>query len=226
MAKQQLPANTAYATQPYWEQRFKDEEEYDWLNTFADLKTQLKTFLPPPSTNPRILLVGVGNSTFSKDLFDNGWTNLVNTDYAPTVIGNMKTKHQDMEWVVCDMTDMRPSFPFDEVFDVVLDKAAMDALISSEKDVWCPADEPVISTRKSLSEVWRVLKKGGLHLQVSFVQPHFRKKYLTGGHRTEKEREEGTEVICAFPWEGGVVDLEEIQGGNGMFQNFFYVMRK
>ena len=84
--------NTDFGKVDYWEKRFEVEEEYDWLLTFNQLKCTLLPYLEDETyggKRARILLVGVGNSTFSADLYDAGFTNLVNVDYSSVVIEKM-----------------------------------------------------------------------------------------------------------------------------------------
>jgi hypothetical protein len=74
-------------------------------------------------------------------MYDAGYHNIVNIDYSETVISAMKERHcverPNMEWRVMDMTDL--SELADETFDVVIDKAAMDAMMAVEGDVWNPS---------------------------------------------------------------------------------------
>jgi hypothetical protein len=83
-----------------------------------------------------------------------------------------------------DMTDMTDFAS--ESFDVVIDKAAMDALLSQEGDVWNPDPKVVEAAHNMLSHISRVLRNGGIHIQISFAQPHFRKKYLLGRSGTSE----------------------------------------
>ena len=123
-------------------------------------------------------------------------------------------------------------------FDIVIDKAAMDALMVDEGDVWNPSDEVVRKSGDMCTGIARVLKTKGLHLHVSFAQPHFRNKYLLGQHRREGEKDEGekdeeervrreeaaSQAVCDFGWS---LDHETIagDGGDGCFHHFFYVMQ-
>ena len=61
-------------------------------------------------------------------------------DFFSIVINNMKRKCQglvDMEWIIMDITNM--SFARCS-FDVVVEKATLDALLVEEKDVWNPSE--------------------------------------------------------------------------------------
>jgi len=140
-----------------------------------------------------VLLVGCGNSTFSHDLYSDGVGTVTSLDYSEVVINSMREKHpetQTLKWVVGDMTDL--SFP-PSTFDVVIDKAAMDALMVNEGDVWNPDAEVVEKARSMCRGISEVLKEGGTHLHISFAQPHFRRKYLLGLHGEQKG--ENGEVI-------------------------------
>jgi len=62
--------------------------------------------------------------------------------------------------------------------------------------------------------IGRVLVPGGLHLHISFAQPHFRNRYLSGEH-----------AGCDFGWD---LEHETIagEGDDGCFHHFFYIMQK
>ncbi len=78
-----------------------------------------------------MLIIGCGNSSLGFDLHSQGFTNLDNIDYAPSVIELMSHKHTDLQdslrWHCMDMMNME----FEEgVFDVVIDKATMDVVMT------------------------------------------------------------------------------------------------
>ena len=103
--------------------------------------------------------------------------------------------------------DMRSLALFNEhEFDVVLDKAAMDALCVDEGDVWDPQESCRRDVHQTCRAIHRVLKRDGLFIQISFAQPHFRRRYL------ERPQHYG--------WSFAVHTF-----GTG-FGYFFYTMRK
>lgn len=59
----------------------------------------------------------------------------------------------------------------------------MDALMVDKGDPWNPSPTVVEQTHKMCSEISRVLVRGGVYIQLSFEQAHFRKKMLLGEHR-------------------------------------------
>ena len=74
----------------------------------------------------------------------------------------MKSRFPDYQWVVSDAKDLK-EFE-DNSFDIVFDKATMDALVTDEGSCWDPNPE-TISDCKALCEAsLRVLKRGGKFL--------------------------------------------------------------
>lgn len=217
--------NDKYQEQSYWEERFAEEESFEWLISFDKCKHQL---LPHLHTNDRILIVGCGNSTFSADLYDSGYHNIVNIDFSGVLIERMKILHSEarpvMQWMTMDMTEMN----FESKFDVVIDKAAMDALVVSEGDVWNPQESVIRSVDKMCFCVSAVLQSSNAKfLQISFNQPHFRTKYLMGYRADGRDcSNHGSHVgYCdRYNWTLSFesIVLEE----EGVLETFLYVMTR
>jgi SAM-dependent methyltransferase len=177
-----------------------------------------------------ILIVGCGNSNFSLELYDNGFTNIVNIDFSEVVIDRMKKANEVnrpmMQWLVMDMTSMT----FDtNTFDVVIDKASMDALCVDEGDVWDPKDDVINSVHRMCTDISRILKPKGYFLSLSFAQPHFRTKYLNGSRTSENSRciDNPYEIMKGqcdqYNW---TLNYEKISKELGTFEFYLYVMEK
>lgn len=216
--------NDKYKEHSYWEERFAEEEEFEWLINFDQCRNQL---IPHLKYSDKILVVGCGNSNFSADLYDAGFHNIINIDFSGVVIAKMKeinlTCRPEMQWIEMDMTNMA----FDaNSFDVVIDKAAMDALVVSELDVWNPQEEVIKSVDKMCKCVDFVLDKdNGKFLQISFNQPHFRTKYLMG-YRAE-DRDCGshgshTGYSDRYHWDLSFESI--VLPEEGVLETFLYVM--
>ena len=80
----------------------------------------------------------------------------------------------------------------EHAFDLVIDKACLDALVCNEGDPWDPDAEVVENMTAALRSVVHVLRPGGVFVSIGFQQPHFRKRYL---------RREGQ----TFGWEENIV---------------------
>ena len=104
-------ADLGFGNPKYWDHRYaqeKDEDIFDWLESYQSLKLSLGEFLTDKSM--KILVVGCGNAKFSEDLYDDGYTNVVNNDISDVVIQKMakrnKEKRPQMQWLTMDCTNM------------------------------------------------------------------------------------------------------------------------
>lgn len=244
-----LPENKRYSEQEYWEERFSKESQYEWLVSYSELKSDITPFL---KAETKILIIGCGNSPFSFDLYDDGYKNITNVDYSKNVIQNMKQKDKEtygdnnslddepkMIWKDMDMIHM-DEFT-NESFDVVIDKAGIDAILTKEGDVWNPNPKVIEDVYQICSHVSRILNKGGYFLSISFMQPHFRKKYLLDLHERSSSREfctnsssydssnndgrneEGLEFCNQYQWS---LKYSTIGDGTSGFPNYLYSMHK
>lgn len=163
-----------YTEKQYWEWRFSREEQHEWLSSYAAIQRHVKACIP--DSNARILLVGNGNSRLPMDMAADGYSAIVASDYSDTVVRRMQALHAaSVEWCVQDMTELK--LP-DASFDAVIDKAAMDAVLAHGGDVWDPPADLLAVAERICSETARVLRPGGVYMQLSFSQPHFRMKYI------------------------------------------------
>ncbi|GKY93724.1 endothelin-converting enzyme 2 [Mayamaea pseudoterrestris] len=216
--------NCDYNSLHYWEDRFSKEPNYEWLLSYQQLQATLSKYLCKPSC--RILIVGCGNAPFSKDLYDAGYENIVNIDYSSVVVHAMRQQHAmlrpKMEWLVMDMTNL--TFE-DASFDVVIDKAAFDAMLADEGDVWKPNHSSIDAGYDACRSISRVLTpNGGVFLQISLVQPHFRKKYLLGWHQSQDSNVLEESYAKEFAWSLQIQSATE--EAENSFGHFLYVMTK
>ncbi|KAF5383780.1 hypothetical protein D9615_003567 [Tricholomella constricta] len=198
-----LPAkNEEYGTKEYWDQRYQQKEaedaHFDWFKSYADLAPLIRELVPDKKS--RILMLGCGNSKLSEEMWEDGYKNIVNTDYSSVVVEQMRQRHQtlrpEMEWHVMDVRDLQFD---DDSFDVALDKGGflrnlgtMDAMMTSKGDVWDPPDQVVQDCTKEVDETLRVLRKGtGVFVYLTFGQPHFRRRFLTRPGTTLEIKELG-----------------------------------
>ncbi|GAA6062942.1 hypothetical protein JCM10212_005955 [Sporobolomyces blumeae] len=200
-------ANAQYGTREYWDERYSkeaDDASFDWFKTYSEIQHLIHRFVP--SKSARIVMLGCGNSTLSRDLYDDGYKRVDNLDYSEVVIDKMKKVNEErseMTWVVGDIRKL----PFeDQSVDVCIDKrlkGTMDAMMTGVDDVWDPQPEIVADVKAEVDEVVRVLKPDGVFLYLTFGQPHFRRQHL---------QRPG--------WK-----LEILEVGEG-FSYYFYVLRR
>jgi hypothetical protein len=132
-----------FRSKTYWDKFFQErgKDAFEWYGNYEEMKEVILG--SAPAMNSRILVIGCGNSEFSHDMYDGGYKCIRNQDYSSIVIEEMKSKNNitsnsndnkrpGMLWDLGDMTHM-PEYQ-DESFDVVLDKGALDALMSVDSE--------------------------------------------------------------------------------------------
>lgn len=86
-------------------------------------------------------------------MYRDGYHSITNIDYSPVVIENMKNRSpeaQSMQWMIMDVQELR----FDTgQFDVVIEKATLDALLVNEKDPWHISDDGKTLMNRVLTQV-------------------------------------------------------------------------
>ena len=167
-----------YGEKEYWDKRYSDagkDARFDWLESYFSLRTLLNDFLT--RQDMRILILGCGNAEFSEDLYDDGFTNVVNVDISPVVINQMRERNVHerplMEWRVMDVTNMNELE--NNSFDLAIDKSTIDALLCG--------DDSFVMVAKMMKETQRVLKTGGVYFAISYGKPesrsfHFQHPFL------------------------------------------------
>lgn len=174
-----------YTQKSYWDARFKTERDFEWLCTWEDLHPLLSPYLSPQATFS-IAILGNGSSRLPYSLCsDYPHATVISTDYSEVVIESCQSLPDtptNLAFLVADMTALAQSSLASSkhfgLFDVVLDKGALDALVSAEGDDWDPSPDKLAVSHSVCSGVHGALREGGVFIMVSFSQPHFRKRHL------------------------------------------------
>merc|ERR1711934_407915 len=182
-----------YHQASYWDNRFKGEDEFDWYHKW---KPTLKEELEASGLTPesKILVIGCGNSSLSRDMYDDGYENITNIDFSINAIQSMQVKNNTrlMDWHHCDVMDMS-NFCDDNGYDFVIDNGCIDSILCGSDDKSTPPVGPTKRVKAALAEVFRVLKPGGKFVSESFAD----------------DREQYYEDPEAFIWSGGPPALLE-----------------
>ncbi|XP_051131606.1 uncharacterized protein LOC127251779 [Andrographis paniculata] len=195
---------SAYRDLSYWDQRFAQEEHYEWLKGYSHFRHLILQYVKPNST---VLEIGCGNSQLCEELYRDGITQLTCIDLSSVAVEKMKQRvisqgYKEIKVLEADMLDL----PFgDESFDVVVEKGTMDVLFVDSGDPWNPQDATVNKVTAMLEGVYRVLKPQGIFISISFGQPHFRRRFFNAP---------------TFTW-----SIECKTFGDG-FHYFFYILKK
>nr|XP_020451590.1 endothelin-converting enzyme 2-like [Monopterus albus] len=194
--------NSRYKDVDYWDERYKTEQCYDWLGCFSKFKHILEKHVKKEDS---ILILGCGNSSMSSDMYRAGYHSITNIDYSAVCISAMSARYSDCPGMTWHQMDVRRlSFP-DTSFDVILEKATLDAFMVEGKTPWEVSPQTACFIQQALTEISRCLKPGGRFVSITFAQPFFRKRLYA---RTE------------YNW-----SVKHHTYGEG-FQYFVYVMTK
>ncbi|KAI8969061.1 hypothetical protein BDF20DRAFT_990898 [Mycotypha africana] len=153
----------------YWEDRFKREKHFEWLLTWNNIKSEIIPFL---NVSDEILHVGCGNSTLAFDIFESGYRNITNVDYAENVISYMKSVTQKREieakinyssisWYKGDCLYHLQSYLPKKVYPVVIDKSLIDTIA-------CGDDDNQSRVKRLAAEILSVTETDGHWFSVSF----------------------------------------------------------
>ncbi|NWI11501.1 MET13 protein, partial [Crypturellus soui] len=123
----------------------------------------------PPA---QVLVVGCGNSELSEQMYDAGLCeDIVNIDVSEAVVRQMQERSANrrprMSYLQMDALQM--DFP-DAIFQVVLDKGTLDAILADEEAA------TLAKVDRMFAEISRVLQVGGRYLCISLAQAHVLKK--------------------------------------------------
>jgi hypothetical protein len=89
----------------------------------------------------------------SRDMYDDGYKKMINTDYSPVIIDLMRKRNQNcdgMSWEVMDINNLEYN---EASFECILEKGTLDALLVDEKDPWKLSEENEIKLDKILERV-------------------------------------------------------------------------
>ncbi|XP_021896713.1 methyltransferase-like protein 13 [Carica papaya] len=194
----------AYLDPQYWNNRFFNEEHYEWFKDYSHFRHLIQAHIKP---NSSVLELGCGNSQLCEELYKDGITEITCIDLSSVAVEKMQKRllskgYKEIKVLEADMLDL----PFsNECFDVVVEKGTMDVLFVDGGDPWNPQPATVTKVMAMLEGVHRVLKADGLLISISFGQPHFRRPLFTAPE---------------FNW-----SMEWCTFGDG-FHYFFYILKK
>ncbi|XP_017893172.1 methyltransferase-like protein 13 [Ceratina calcarata] len=157
----------------YWNTFFKKrgKKNFEWYGEYPELYSILSKYI---KIKDNILIVGCGNSTVSMCLYDAGYRNIINVDISHIVIKQMcdinGSVRPGLVYEQMDATQM--TYP-DDMFNVILDKGTLDALMPDAKE------NTVSTINKYFKEITRVLRNGGRYICISLLQEHILKQLIS-----------------------------------------------
>ena len=161
----------------YWDSRYLDASRsatFDWHCDLSHLREHLKPHLRKGIR--RILIIGCGNSQLPAHLWDAGFHSITALDICAITVRRMVSKFKSarpgLDFLCLDARAM--SRLHAETFDLVIDKACMDAMFCS--------DGHFVDVSAMLHEVNRVLVPSGRFVSLSHGSPLARIPLLQSKH--------------------------------------------
>lgn len=182
-----------YTKKDYWDDRFAQEDSYEWLATWSDIAPLIQPYVSHKDiATLRVLLLGNGTSRLPLQMAEAGYGAITATDYSEVCVARMREATSSspyascITWRVADMCDLPRAFTSypPPPFDLIIDKAAMDAVLAHGADVWSPPARLLALAGTVMAGAATLLAPGAHFLQLSFSQPHFRRAYLLGPNDT------------------------------------------
>lgn len=156
--------HSEFRSKQYWDEFFQKRGNvaFEWYGDFTEVSAHL---LKSITHSDKVLVIGCGNSDFSSDFYDKGYQNVTNLDFSELVIQEMISKNlsrDKMKWDVGDMTNLS-AYPSGS-FDVVFDKGALDALMSTDT---AEVKEKALCM---FEEINRVLSNNGKYVCITLAE--------------------------------------------------------
>lgn len=147
----------------YWNERYKSSSApFEWLREYSELADVIRQ-VTSNNTHSTVLNVGCGNSLLPEDMYDRGYTNIVNIDISQVVVEQMIERNRGRPGMLWFHMDARQMSLASQSFDLVIDKSTLDAFMCS--------GEREADIRMYLREVSRVLRPGGTYLCITYGDP-------------------------------------------------------
>eukprot|EP01002_Notosolenus_urceolatus_P014510 NODE_607_length_1923_cov_20.313767_g486_i0.p2 GENE.NODE_607_length_1923_cov_20.313767_g486_i0~~NODE_607_length_1923_cov_20.313767_g486_i0.p2 ORF type:complete len:293 (+),score=80.37 NODE_607_length_1923_cov_20.313767_g486_i0:998-1876(+) len=140
-----------------------DGKMREWYCGWQSIKTIMDPML---SSSKKILILGCGSSSLGPDLYELGYTKITNIDADDAVIAFMRNKYSEMKEMQWRKMDAGTISFDDASFDVVIDKAFTDDILTQ--------DDAFPLLHKVYGHVSRILKDGGRFICFSHGPPETR----------------------------------------------------
>eukprot|EP01060_Flectonema_neradi_P025095 TRINITY_DN33930_c0_g1_i1.p1 TRINITY_DN33930_c0_g1~~TRINITY_DN33930_c0_g1_i1.p1 ORF type:complete len:218 (+),score=51.93 TRINITY_DN33930_c0_g1_i1:35-688(+) len=202
-----------YGEKEYWDKRYTlNPHPYEWYQGYVELKEVLSAHIQKGS---RVMVAGCGNSTLGEEMYDHSsFTDVTCVDFSEPPIAIMRARMENRQGLHYVCNDLRELTMPAGTFDCVLDKATLDSCL-------CGSDDTAIqrSATRMLSEIYRVLKVGGIFLCISHTAPAERRVLYNQDLNWDI-------TVEHLPKEGGVGTVLEEYEGTDSPNYFLYVCKK
>lgn len=157
-----MDGENKYASQEYWDERYRNNHYHNWYFTFDEMLPLLTKEWRRLQSYPAVLEIGCGDVPLVTDISRNmNCDTSVGIDFSDTIIDILQSKNCSNLSFSC-MDARRMTFQ-ESSFDIVIDKGTLDAMLCSESEGF---DNAV----RLLFEAVRVLRVGGSIIIISHME--------------------------------------------------------
>ena len=189
-------ARSMFGTKEYWDDVYAGRGDfpadcYSWYYGWDVLSKHVKQFIPDKTS--QILAPGVGNDSILVDLVQAGYKIIVGQDYSEHAVERQEELLYQVEGTAKvtmlqgDVTNLPVEWT--AAFDAVIEKGLLDA-------VYLSGDGNV---ERAASELFRVLKPGGVFISVSGVVPDDLRRELAANSEWLRDGTNDLQAGC-FVW--------------------------
>jgi len=141
----------------YWNNFYHENGEFTWCQGYDYWKKTIRNKIP--DRDMTVLVTGCGVTNFGQKMIEDGYRHVINTDISEVVIEKCHEVFGESENCSYIQADGRDLPLEDESIDFVFGKGVLDAV--------CCVENHQSDVYDMLLEIQRVLKPGGLYMEVA-----------------------------------------------------------
>merc|ERR1712072_1421994 len=127
-----MSAEDGYADKTAWENRYRENGDlFEWYAPFEYLEPRLMA-ATGMSESSKVLIMGCGTSGLSAALYDSGVKAITSVDFSQTAVSLQSERNRERKGMKFTVEDIRQTSLGGAVFDVVIAKATIDAILCSD----------------------------------------------------------------------------------------------
>jgi EEF1A lysine methyltransferase 4 len=152
----------------FWDLRYANEHEpFEWYYGYEYFRETIRDVIP---LNGKVMIAGCGSSNMPGDMADDGYEDVVASDWSRVVIAQLKYRYRDVPQISYFQGNMIDTDLPEGIYSAIIDKALFDSLLCSQ------ASSTTVA--QYVYEVERLLNDDGVFIIISYGNPEQRLHFL------------------------------------------------